>query len=321
MRILVTGAGGFIGGHLAAALLARGDEVTAADIAPLKAWHQVHEGARNLPGLDLRHRDACEAACRGADAVLHFAADMGGMGFIEPNKAACSLNTLIDLHMLLAARDAGVHRFTYASTACVYRHNRQDTPEPVPLREAVDVYPADPEDGYGWAKLYAERVCRHFAEDYGLPVRVARLHSVYGPHGTWDGGREKVPAALCRKVAAAVRHGERSIEIWGDGEQTRSFLYIADAVEGILALHDGSYGEAVNIGSDRLISVTGLARIVEAAAGVRLEHVHVPGPLGVRGRSADLRRARRVLGWSPSVSLEEGIARTYAWVSAQAAAS
>lgn len=321
-KTLVTGGAGFMAGHLVKALLDRGEEVKAVDIKPAAEWHQIHRESDWWSACDLRELRWCHAAVKGCDTVYHLAADMGGMGFIEANKAACALNVLIDAHMLLAARDAGVSRYLYASTACVYRADRQDTPHPAPLREREDVYPADPGDGgYAWAKLYGEHLARHFREDYGLETRIARLHSVFGPNGTWDGGREKVPAALCRKVAVAKRDGSREIEIWGDGQQGRSFLYVDDAIEAIRLLAASDCREPLNVGSDELVAVNELAAMIEGIAGVELAHRYVPGPLGVRGRSSDNALIGEMLGWKPRIPLRDGVAATYEWISAQVAAS
>src|SRR4051794_20054524 len=268
-RTLVTGAGGFIGGHLVRELLARGATVRAVDSKPLERWHQLDPTAENIE-LDLTLREACEQAADGVADVYSLASDMGGMGFIEGNKAACMLSVLIDTHMLVAARDAAVERFFYASSACVYANYRQTTPEVPPLREQ-DASPADPEDGYGWEKLFAERMCRHFSDDFGLPTRVARYHNVYGPHGAWKGGREKAPSASCRKVAEAVNDGGGEIEIWGDGKQTRSFTYIDDCIRGTLDVIEGPAVEPVNLGSAELVTIDGLVGIVEEIAGVKLK--------------------------------------------------
>jgi len=311
--VVVTGAGGFIGGHLTRALVAEGRSVRAVDRKPLHEWHQVHDGAENVVG-DVSLRDTCaEVLEGGADEVYHLAADMGGMGFIENNKAACMLSVLSSTHMLLAAKGAGVGRYFYSSSACVYAANKQTDADVLPLREE-DAYPAMPEDGYGWEKLFSERMARHFREDYGLATRTARYHNVYGPYGTWTGGREKAPAAACRKVARAVLTGGNEVEIWGDGEQTRSFTYIDDCVEGTLHLTRGEYTDPLNIGSDRLVSINQLYAIVEQIAGVRLRHRHVPGPLGVRGRNSDNTQIRKELGWTPETSLAQGLEATYRWV-------
>jgi GDP-D-mannose 3',5'-epimerase len=253
--------------------------------------------------------------------VFNLAADMGGMGFIENNKALCMLSVLVSTHMLVAARDAGVERFFYSSSACVYAADKQSTPEVRPLRES-DAYPADPEDGYGWEKLFSERMARHFYEDFGLETRVARYHNIYGPLGTWRGGREKAPAAICRKVATAVLTGDHTIEIWGDGQQTRSFTYIDDCLEGTLRLMASDVREPINVGSDQLVTIDQLVDIVEDIAGVKLERRYkLDAPQGVRGRNSDNTLIRERLGWAPSISLEDGLAATYAWVYDQVAAT
>jgi GDP-D-mannose 3', 5'-epimerase len=310
---VVTGAGGFIGGHLVAALLARGQAVRAVDAKPPGDWWQAHGQAQNL-SLRLDGLRSCEAAVRHGAEVYHLAADMGGMGFIEQQKARCMLNVVPDTNMLRAALRQHAARFFFASTACVYRADRQDAPGLPPLAEQADVYPAQPEDGYGWEKLFTERMCGHFQQDFGLPVRVARYHSVFGPGGTWAGGREKAPAALCRKVATAVLTGRDEIEIWGDGQRRRSFLYVTDAVDGTLALMRSGYRHPVNIGSGRAVSIDQLVTVLEQIAGTRLRRRYVPGPLGVHSRSSDTTLARRELGWQPSVSLEDGLELTYGWV-------
>ncbi|MFF8945310.1 NAD-dependent epimerase/dehydratase family protein [Streptomyces sp. NPDC014864] len=313
INAVVTGAGGFIGGHLTRALLAEGCGVRAIDRKPLDEWYQVHEDAVNVVG-DVSLRETCtEILDGGADEVYHLAADMGGMGFIENNKAACMLSVLSSTHMLLAAKEAGVGRYFYSSSACVYAAHKQVDADVLPLREE-DAYPAMPEDGYGWEKLFSERMARHFREDYGLATRAARYHNIYGPYGTWAGGREKAPAAACRKVALAVLTGTGEVEVWGDGEQTRSFTYIDDCVEGTLRLTRSEYTDPLNIGSDRLVSVNQLYAIVERIAGVQLRHRHVPGPLGVRGRNSDNTLIRKELGWAPETSLVQGLEVTYRWV-------
>ena len=312
--IVVTGAGGFIGGHLVGRLLAEGEtRLRAVDRKPLDQWFQVHDGVENRVA-DLTRREACQAACEGAERVYQLAADMGGMGFIETHKAECMLSVLINTHMLVAARDARVRRFFFSSSACVYNAAHQSRPEVTALREA-DAYPADPEDGYGWEKLFSERMCRHFCEDYGLETRVARYHNVYGPLGTWTGGREKAPAAICRKVIEAKLSGELQIEIWGNGEQTRSFMYIDDCLEGTRRIADGAVDEPLNLGSSELVSINQLVSIVEEIAGVRLERYYAPdAPQGVAGRNSDNTRIRECFGWEPSISLRDGLERTYKWV-------
>jgi nucleoside-diphosphate-sugar epimerase len=310
---VVAGAGGFIGGHLVAALRARGARVRAVDIKPLSEWHQVLDGAENVVA-DLKLPDRCQAACEGAAEVFQLAADMGGMGFIENHKALCMLSVLTNTHMLLAARDHGARRFFYSSSACVYNLDRQRSPEVVPLRES-DAYPAMAEDGYGWEKLFSERMCRHFREDFGLETRVARYHNVYGPHGTWDGGREKAPAAICRKVIHAKQTRDRTIEIWGDGHQTRSFMYIDDCIRGTLAIARSDITDPINLGSSELVTINQLVDIAEAVAGVKLERRYNLGaPKGVNGRNSDNTMIRAALGWEPSIRLRDGMERTYRWI-------
>ena len=319
--VVVTGAGGFIGGHLVRVLQQRGHtKIRAVDVKPLNEWYQKTPGVENLDA-NLELLDACRDAVRDVDTVFNLAADMGGMGFIENNKALCMLSVLISTHVLVAARDAGVERLFYASSACVYAAGKQSSPEVEPLREA-DAYPAMPEDGYGWEKLFSERMCRHFAEDFAIETRVARYHNVYGPKGTWTGGREKAPAAICRKVATAALTGDHTIEIWGDGQQTRSFTYIDDCLEGTLLLTASDVREPLNIGSEQLVTINQLVDIVESIAGITLDRRYRPdAPQGVRGRNSDNTLIRERLGWAPSVSLEDGLAATYAWVHDQVAAS
>ena len=316
MRIAIAGAGGFIGGWLAHELLSQGNEVTCADIKPLSSWHQVHDSATNHE-LDLSKLEACEKFVENADQVYNLAADMGGMGFIETHKAECMLSVLINTHLLMASRDAGVKKFFFASSACVYNASKQDRNDIDGLREE-DAYPAMPEDGYGWEKLFSERMCRHFYEDYGLETRVARYHNIYGPNGTWEGGREKAPAALSRKVASAKINEIHQIEIWGDGEQARSFTYIDDCVEGTLRLMRSDVREPLNIGSDEMVTINELVEILEGVAGVKLERKYDLGaPKGVRGRNSDNTRVKQLLGWAPTVTLTEGLMKTYAWIEEQ----
>ena len=315
--VVVTGAGGFIGGHLVADLRRQGYlRLRAVDIKPFDEWCQRFDDVENQM-LDLCDRAACARACRSARLVYNLAADMGGMGFIERNKALCMLSVLINTNMLMAAQAAGVERFFFSSSACVYAAEKQMTADVSPLRES-DAYPAMPEDGYGWEKLFSERLCRHFLEDFGLQTRVARYHNVYGPLGTYDGGREKAPAAICRKVVRAQLTGSDEIEIWGDGEQTRSFTYIDDCLKGTQMLMASAVSEPLNIGSDQLVTINGLVDIVEQVAGVKLRRRYKPdAPRGVRGRNSDNTLVRRKLGWAPAVQLEDGIRSTYEWIRAE----
>ncbi len=311
--IVVAGAGGFIGGHLVADLLRQGHRVRAVDIKPMKEWWQRFDEADNRQ-LDLQLREHCDLALGGAAEVYNLAADMGGMGFIEHNKALCMLSVLINTHMLLAAKKHEVERYFYASSACVYAADKQTSADVVPLKES-DAYPAMPEDGYGWEKLFAERMCRHFSEDFGVVSRVARYHNVYGQNGSWEGGREKAPAAICRKVAQAKLSGERQIEIWGDGEQTRSFMYIADCLKGTQAIMASDITEPLNLGSDELVTINGLVDIVEEIAGIKLKRrYNLSAPKGVNGRNSDNTLIRQKLGWAPGVRLREGLEKTYAWI-------
>jgi nucleoside-diphosphate-sugar epimerase len=310
---LVTGAGGFIGGHLVRALQKRGEHVRAVDQKSLDQWWQRHPEVENLQ-LDLRYLDNCRTACQGVTQVYNLAADMGGMGFIETHKAECMLSILVSTHVLLAAKEAGVKRFFYSSSACVYAADKQTSADVVPLKEA-DAYPAMPEDGYGWEKLFSERMCRHFREDYGTITRIARYHNVYGPHGTWKGGREKAPAAVCRKVIEAKLSGHHEIEIWGTGEQTRSFMYIDDCVKGTLAIMDSDITEPLNLGSDELVTINGLVDIVESIAGIKLKRRYkLDAPKGVNGRNSDNTLIKQHLGWAPSIRLRDGMAKTYEWI-------
>jgi nucleoside-diphosphate-sugar epimerase len=316
--ILVTGAGGFIGGHLVRDLVAEGALVRAVDKKPGAEWFQRFEDAENVE-LDLSRREHCYAVMEGASEVYNLAADMGGMGFIEVNKALCMLSVLINTHLLEAARDEGVRRFLFSSSACVYAEEKQQEAAVQPLREQ-DAYPAMPEDGYGWEKLFSERMCRHFTEDFGLSTCVVRYHNVYGPSGTFDGGREKAPAAICRKVAEAKLSGNHEIEVWGDGEQTRSFTYISDCIHGSKALMRSERTEPINLGSTELVTINQLIDIVEEIAGIRVSRNYdLSAPQGVRGRNSDNTQLRAELGWEPSVSLRVGIGQTYRWIHDQLA--
>jgi nucleoside-diphosphate-sugar epimerase len=316
-KVVVCGAGGFIGGHLVRQLLADGvDVVRAVDVKPLDEWYQVAPGVENIVA-DLQDKESCERAAKGTTTVFQLAADMGGMGFIENNKALCMLSVLINTHMLVAAREAGVGRFFYSSSACVYNGDKQRDEHVTPLKEE-DAYPALPEDGYGWEKLFSERMCRHFEEDFGLECRVARFHNVYGPNGTWAGGREKAPAAICRKVLEAKHSGKHEIEIWGDGHQTRSFMYIDDCLKGVRAITESDIREPINLGSSELVTINGLVDIVEEIAGLKLKrNYNLTAPKGVNGRNSDNTKIRAYLGWEPSIPLREGMRKTYAWIEEQ----
>jgi GDP-D-mannose 3', 5'-epimerase len=316
-KILVTGAGGFIGHHLVTMLKRQGHWVRGVDV---KAPEFRPTDADEFLLLDLRRRENCSQVTGGVDEVYALAADMGGMGFISTHHAQIlHNNALINLHTLDAARENRVRRYLYTSSACVYPEFLQTTTDVVPLKED-DAYPAQPQDAYGWEKLMTERLCLHYREDYGIETRIVRFHNIFGPLGTWEGGREKAPAALCRKVALAKLTGAPEVEIWGDGEQTRSFCYIDDCVTGLRKLMASEYARPLNLGQDRTVTINQLADMVADIAGVRIVKNHVAGPQGVRGRNSDNSRLRRVLGWEPAVSLEEGLARTYAWVEQQVAA-
>jgi GDP-D-mannose 3', 5'-epimerase len=316
---LITGAGGFIGGHLVRDLLAKGLRVRAVDNKPLEQWYNKSDEAENIVG-DVRLIETCRTVTHGVTDVYNLAADMGGMGYIEKYKTHCMLSVLINTHMLIAAQDNGADRFFFASSACVYPGYKQTDSNVVALKES-DAYPADCEDGYGWEKLFSERLCRHFREDLGITTRVARYHNVYGPYGTWDGGREKAPAAISRKVAMAILSGKHDIEIWGDGEQTRSFMYIDDCVRGTQMLLQSGIEEPLNIGSDEMVSINQLVDMVEEIAGVKLHrNYNLGAPKGVRGRNSDNTLIKARLGWAPSIPLRVGMEHTYRWIYDQAKA-
>lgn len=317
-RVLVTGAGGFIGHHLVTYLKGQGYWVRGVD---LKYPEYAPTTADEFEILDLRRWDNCLQATRDVKEVYALAADMGGMGFISKNHAQILHNNLlINLHTLEASRVNGAQRYFYTSSACIYPEYRQMEADVTPLKEE-DAYPAQPQDAYGWEKLVAERLCQYVGEEHGLATRTVRFHNIFGPQGTWDGGREKAPAALCRKVAIAKLTGNPTVEIWGDGEQTRSFCFIDDSVTGIYKLMRSNYSEPLNLGQDRLVTVNQLADIVADVAKVKIIKKHVPGPEGVRGRNSDNTRLKQVLGWEPEISLEEGVARTYAWIEDQVRSS
>jgi len=313
-KIVVTGGGGFIGGHLVKKWLDAGHQVRSVDIKPFDQWYQVHDGVENIVG-DCKDLSVCHKAVAGMDEVYNLAADMGGMGFIENNKALCMLSVLTSTHMLLAAKEAGsISKFFYSSSACVYRDDLQTAFDVVALKEA-DAYPAMPEDGYGWEKLFTERMCRHFREDYGLQARIARFHNVYGPYGTFEGGREKAPAAVCRKVIHAKLSGDHNIEIWGTGDQTRSFMYVDDCTNGIDKITTSDILEPINLGSSEMVSINQLVDIVEDIAGIKLQRNYkLDAPKGVNGRNSDNTLIQKYLGWEPDTTLRAGMEKTYSWI-------
>jgi GDP-D-mannose 3',5'-epimerase len=312
--ILVTGAGGFIGGHLVAHLRTMGHKnIRAVDIKPLNEWYQCFDDVENI-SADLRLKEHCYNVCRNAEDIYNLAADMGGMGFIETNKAACMLSVLINTHLLMASKDLGVTRYFYSSTACVYNTTKQKDSNAPALKE-TDAYPAYPEDGYGWEKLFSERMCRHFHEDFGLFVRVARFHNSYGPFGTWQGGREKAPAAICRKIIEAKYNGSHEIDIWGDGLQTRSFMYVDDNIDGILKIMNSDIEEPINLGSSERVTINQLVDITEKIAGYTVQRKYLlDKPQGVYGRNSDNTLIKQKINWEPLTTLEKGLAITYAWI-------
>lgn len=315
MKTLVCGAGGFIGGWLTKHLCEHGHDVRAVDIKPFDKWHQT--SAKDNHRLDLRKLKDCLKAVTGCERVYNLACDMGGIGHIETHKAACMMSVLINTHLLPASRRVGVQRYFFSSSACVYAANKQKDYEAKPLKE-TDAYPAQPEDGYGWEKLFSERLCRHFREDYGLETRVARYHNIYGAHGTWKGGREKAPAAICRKVIEAKFSKSHEIEIWGDGNQTRSFTWIDDCIHGTELVMNGDYADPVNIGSSELVSINQLVDIVEAFAGVKLKRRYIlTAPKGVNGRNSDNTLIKKLYDWEPSMKLVDGMFRLFCWISEQ----
>lgn len=313
-KILVTGAGGFIGGWLVRDLLEKGyTNIVATDVKDLSGWYQMFSQVDNQV-LDLKEYQNCYKVMEGVNTVYNLAADMGGMGFIENNKALCMLSVLINTNLIHFAKNQNINRYFFASSACVYNQGLQLDSHNIGLREK-DAYPADPENGYGWEKLFSERMCNHFYEDFGLEVRVGRFHNVYGPNGTYDGGREKAPAAICRKVAEAVLSRHHEIEIWGDGEQTRSFTYIDDTINGINLMMEGKYSLPLNIGSSEEVSINKMVDIVEDIAGIKLKRRYLlAAPKGVRGRNSDNTLIKKIYNWEPKISLKDGLTKTYNWI-------
>ena len=317
-KILVVGAGGFIGGHLIKRLLDNGNSIVATDIKPKEYWFQDFETVTNYYSIDMKDIANCRKVTKNIDYVFNMACNMGGMGFIENNKAECMQSVLINTNLLIASKEDKVKRYFFSSSACAYNKSKQQEVFIEGLKEK-DAYPADPEDGYGWEKLFSERMCRHFMEDYGIEVRIARYHNIYGPYGTYDGGREKAPAALCRKVINSKNTNETSIQVWGDGKQTRTFLYIDDCVEGTLRLFESNYSEPVNIGSDEQVSINQMIGIIENISGVNsLEKKYqLDKPKGVRGRSSDNSLVKEILDWSYQIKLKDGLKKTYNWIDSE----
>ena len=314
-KILVVGAGGFIGGHLVNRLLKEGNFIVASDIKPKEYWFQEFDNVENHYSMDMKDINNCRKVTKDIDFVFNMACNMGGMGFIENNKAECMQSVLINTNLLISCKEAGVKKYFFSSSACAYNKAKQQEIFIEGLKEE-DAYPADPEDGYGWEKLFSERMCRHFMEDYGLQVRVARYHNIYGPYGTYDGGREKAPAALCRKVLKAKKNNENVIEVWGDGKQTRTFLYIDDCIEGTLRLFESDYSSPVNIGSDEQVSINQMIEMIANISGIKkLDKVYqLDKPKGVRGRSSNNDLVKKILNWSFKIKLKEGLKKTYDWI-------
>ena len=312
-KYLVAGAGGFIGGHIVASLLKQGHEVKCADIKPFKYWFQFFDKCKNF-SVDLKNPANCEMVSEGVDFVYNLACNMGGMGFIENNKSECMVSVLINTNLLLAAKKFNILRYFFSSSACVYNSSKQNKTFINDLKES-DAYPADPEDGYGWEKLFSERMCRHFMEDYGFETRVVRYHNVYGPLGTYDGGREKAPAALCRKVIECIISNNKIIDVWGDGEQTRSFMFIDDCIIGTEKIFNSDIKDPINLGSNEQVSINQLLDIIEKIAEVKLKRNYLLNmPKGVRGRSSDNSKIIEKLKWSPSTKLQVGIEKTFNWI-------
>ena len=317
-KILVVGAGGFIGGHLVNKLIKDENFIIAADIKPREHWFQEFEKAKNYYSIDMKEIENCRKVVKNVDYVFNMACNMGGMGFIENNKAECMQSVLINTNLLIACKEFKIKKYFFSSSACAYNQSIQQEVFIEGLKED-DAYPADPEDGYGWEKLFSERMCRHFMEDYGIQVRIARYHNIYGPYGTYDGGREKAPAALCRKIIKAKKESKNEIEVWGDGMQTRTFLYVDDCIEGTLRLFESDYSDPVNIGSDEQVSINQMIEIIEGISGLKeLKKIYqLDKPKGVRGRSSNNDLVKKVLNWSYKIKLKEGLEKTYNWISSE----
>ncbi len=314
--VLVAGAGGFIGGHLVSKLIKKKYKVTCVDIKPKKKWFQVFQKTKNY-SLDLKSYSSCLKVTKNIDYVFNLACNMGGMGFIENNKADCMTSVLINTNLLRASRKRKIKKYLFSSSACVYNADKQRHSSNPALKEK-DAYPAQPEDGYGWEKLFSERMCRHFQEDYGLQVRIIRFHNVYGPYGTYDGGREKAPAAICRKIIEAKLNNKKKIEVWGDGKQTRSFMYIDDCIEGILKIFFSKFSDPINLGSSEKVSINHMIKIIEKIACIEVEKKYLLNkPKGVRGRSSDNKLIKKIVNWEPGIKLNEGLEKTYHWINSQ----
>ena len=312
-KILVTGAGGFIGGHIVKELIKRKNQVTAVDIKPLDEWFQISKESQNF-SLDMTLKENCYDMCKSVDEVINMACNMGGMGFIENNKALCMISVLLNTHLLMACKKYGIKKYFFSSSACAYNTNLQESTKAIKLKES-DAYPAMPEDGYGWEKLFSERMCRHFYEDYGIDIRIARYHNIYGPHGTYEGGREKAPAALCRKIINSKLDNSQIIDVWGDGKQTRTFLYIDDCIEATLKLIDSNHTEPLNIGSEELVSINEMIEKIEKISNYDVKkNYQLDKPKGVRGRCSDNTLIKKVLNWEPKFSLYQGLEKTYEWI-------
>ena len=313
--ILVVGAGGFIGGHLVKKFIDNGNKVIASDIKPKEYWFQDFEKAENYYATDMKDMNNCTKVTKDVDYVFNMACNMGGMGFIENNRAECMQSVLINTNLLIACKEHKIKKYFFSSSACAYNISKQQSTFIDGLKEE-DAYPADPEDGYGWEKLFSERMCRHFMEDYGIEVRIARYHNIYGPYGTYDGGREKAPAALCRKVIDSKMNKKNNIDVWGDGEQTRTFLYIDDCLEGTLRLFESDYSKPVNIGSDEQVSINQMIKIIEGISGHEnlKKNYQLDKPKGVRGRSSNNDLIKKILNWSYVIDLKDGLSRTYKWI-------